>query len=117
RHGDIHEHDVRMRAVELADGSQAVAGLGCHLPAEGFDHANEVLTGKYGVVHDQIADRLSVLAAFYWCKLLHNPFPLSNCISRWLADGHITSVMNFACNQPPRAGLLIPGAYGPGINF
>src|SRR5580704_14577422 len=73
RHGDIHEHDVRMRAVVFADCSQAVAGLGRHLPAEGFDHASQVLTGENRVVYDQVANRLPVLAAFYRCKLLHKP--------------------------------------------
>src|SRR5271169_6486032 len=85
RHGDIHEHDVRMRAVELADGGQAVAGFSRHLPAERFDHAGQVLTGKYGVVHDQIADWLPVLAAFYWCKLLHTVLPLSTAYHAQLA--------------------------------
>src|SRR5579872_6400830 len=75
RHGDVHEHDVRMRAVELADGSQTVAGFSCHLPAERFDHAGQVLTGKHGVIHDQITYRLPILAAFYWCKLLHTDLP------------------------------------------
>src|SRR6266567_4291027 len=75
RHGDVHEHDVRMRAVELADGSQAVAGFSRHLPAEGFDHAGKILTGKHGVVHNQVADRLPVLTAFYGCKLLHTDLP------------------------------------------
>src|SRR5579863_2971364 len=72
RHGDIHEHDVRMHAVELADGGQAVAGLSRHLPAERLDHAGQILAGKHGVVHDQIADRLTVFATFYWCELLHS---------------------------------------------
>src|SRR5271169_2235523 len=85
RHGDVHEHNVRMRAVELADGSQAVPGLGRHLPAERFDHAGQILAGKYGVVHDQIADRLPVLAAFYWCKLLHTVLPLSTAYHAQLA--------------------------------
>src|ERR1700728_1755906 len=71
RHGDIHEHDVGMGAVELADGSQAVPGFSCHLPAKAFNHAGKILAGKHGVVHDQVANRLSVLAAFYRCKLFH----------------------------------------------
>src|ERR1019366_7111029 len=75
RHGDVHEHNVRMRAVELADGSQAVAGLRRHLPAERFDHAGQILTGKHRIVHDQVADRLPVLAAFHWCELLHTDLP------------------------------------------
>src|SRR5258708_4506052 len=78
RHGDIHEHDVRMSAVELGDGSEAVAGFSCHLPAEGFDHAGQILTGKYRVVHDQVANRLPILAALHWCKLLHTVLPLPN---------------------------------------
>src|SRR5271169_4135098 len=85
RHGDVHEHDVWMRAVELADGSQAVPGLCRHLPAERFDHAGQILAGKHGVVHDQIADRLPVLAAFYWCKLLHTILPLSTAYHAQLA--------------------------------
>src|SRR5579864_981155 len=52
RHGNVHEHDVRMCAVELADSGQAVAGFSRHLPAERFDHAGQVLTCKYGIVHD-----------------------------------------------------------------
>src|SRR5215471_7124418 len=75
-HGDIHEHDVGIGAVELADGSKAVTGFGCHLPAERFDHAGEIFTGEHGVVYDEVADRLPVLAAFYWCKLLHTDLPL-----------------------------------------
>src|SRR5215831_4363498 len=83
-HGDIHEHDVRMRAVELADGSQAVAGFSRHLPAERFDHAGEILTGKYGVIDDQVANRLSVFASLYRCKLLHTDLPfLVHITGRW----------------------------------
>src|SRR5579862_5990765 len=80
RHGDVHEHDVRMRAVELADGGQAVPGLSRHLPAKSLDHAGQILAGKHGVVHYQVADRLAVFAAFYGCKLLHTSLPLSTAI-------------------------------------
>ena len=52
RHGNVHEHDVRMCAVELADSGQAVTGFSRHLSAERFDHAGQVLTCKYGIVHD-----------------------------------------------------------------
>src|SRR6202795_3333009 len=72
RHGDIHEHDVRMRPVILGDGGQAIACLAGQMSTEGLDHAGQVLARKDRVVHDQIADRLPVLAAFYWRKLLHN---------------------------------------------
>src|SRR3954453_8510525 len=75
RHGDVHEHDVRMGAVELADGSQAVSGFSRHLPAECLDHAGKILTGKHGVVHNEIADWLAVFAAFYRCELLHTDLP------------------------------------------
>src|SRR5215471_15638586 len=75
RHGDVHEHDVGMRAVELADGSQAVTGFGRHLPAEGFNHAGEIFPGEHGVIYDEITHRLPILAAFHWCKLLHTDLP------------------------------------------
>src|SRR5271169_5799057 len=100
RHGDIHEHDVRMRAVELADGGQAVAGLSRHLPAERFDHAGQVLACKHGVVHDQIADWLPVFAAFYWCELLHNQTSPVYCISCRRAAGQITQVTTLAPAKP-----------------
>src|SRR5438045_1391822 len=76
RHGDIHEHDVRMGAVKLADRGQAVAGLGRNLPAETLDHAGQLLPGKYGIVADQIPDRLPVFAVLYWCNLLHTALPV-----------------------------------------
>src|SRR6266496_6458624 len=89
RHGDIHEHDVRMGAVELADGSQAVSGFSRHLPAEGFDHAGQILTGKHGVVHDQVADRLPNLTAYHWCKLLHTDLLfLLHIIPGWSKPDH-----------------------------
>src|ERR1700732_1190255 len=72
RHGDIHEHDVGPSPVELADGGQPVSGFGRHLSAECLYHAGQVLAGEHGVIHDQIANRLPVFAAFYRCKLLHN---------------------------------------------
>src|SRR5271155_1987558 len=77
RHGDIHQYDVGMRALEFADRSQPVTGLGRHLPAETFNHAGEILAREHGIVHDQVADRLAVLTAFYWCKLLHNNLPVT----------------------------------------
>src|ERR1035438_1253786 len=98
RHGDIHEHDVGMSAVELADGSQAVPGFSCHLPAKAFNHAGKILAGKHGVVHDQVANRLSVLAAFYRCKLLHttssfsvNPLRQTTLFQTTLTSSHATA--------------------------
>ena len=85
RHGDIHEHDVRMGAVELADRGQAISGFGRDLSAKGFDHAGQILAREYGIVHDQVADRLPVLAAFDCCKLLHNILPLLISTQRLLA--------------------------------
>src|SRR5579872_11472 len=75
RHGDIHQHDIGMRAVELADGSKAVAGFAGHLPAERFNHSREILAREDRIVHDQVADGLPVFASFYWCELLHNTLP------------------------------------------
>ena len=72
RHGDVHEHDVGIGAIVFGDGGHAVSRFARDLSAEGFDHARQILAGEDGIVHDQIADRLAVLAAFYWCELLHN---------------------------------------------
>ena len=46
-----------------------------HLPAEGFDHPDQVLAGEHRVIHDQIAHRLSVLAPLYGRKLFHGTPP------------------------------------------
>ena len=62
RHGDVHEHDVGLGAVELRDGGQAVAGFTGHFPAEHLDHLDEIFAGEYGVVHYKVADGLIVFA-------------------------------------------------------
>ena len=59
----------------LADRSNSVARLADHLSAECFDHSGQVLAGKHGVIHDQIAHRLSVFAPFYGRKLFHGTPP------------------------------------------
>ena len=71
RHGDVHEHDVGIGAVVFGDGSHSVPGLARHLPAKGLHHAGQVLARENGVIHNQVADWLPVLAASYWRKLLH----------------------------------------------
>src|SRR4030095_953808 len=71
RHGDIHEHDVWMSALIFGDGGQSVTSFTRYVPAKAFNHAGQVLAGKDGVVHDQIADWLAILASFYRHELLH----------------------------------------------
>src|SRR5580700_3745338 len=104
RHGDVHEHDVGMGPVELADGGQPIPGLGRHLPAKTFDHAGQILAGEHGIVDDQVTDRLSVLASFYWCKLLHNNL-LEQIASRRFPAGQMTQVAG-----PGQKLALAPGA-------
>src|SRR5258708_35676058 len=91
RHGDIHEHDVRMSALELADGGQSVTSFGGDLSAKGFDHASQVLAREHGIVHDQVADRLTIFAAFDCCELLHNNL-LVLIPSRRFPAGQMTQV-------------------------
>src|SRR5438270_1118681 len=74
RHGDIHEHDVRISAVVFGDCGAAIAGFARYLPAERLDHAGQVLTREDGVVNYQVADGLPIFT-FYWCELLHNEPP------------------------------------------
>src|SRR5579864_330718 len=73
RHGDVHEHDIRPETLVFADGGQTVSGLARDLAAKAFDNAAQVLAREDGVVHDQILDRLTVLASLDCCKLLHTP--------------------------------------------
>src|SRR2546427_8279146 len=70
-HGDVHEHDVRAGTLVLCYGGHAVARFTSHLSAECFDHAGQVFAGEDGIIHHEIPHRLTVLAAFHWCKLLH----------------------------------------------
>src|SRR3954462_11730018 len=114
RHGNVHEHDVRMSAVELADGSQAVAGFSRHLPAKTLDHAGEIFPGKNGVIYDQVADRLPVLAALYWCKLLHTDLPFLLQYHAHSGRNQITLVTGFSCliSQLP-ARTARPGFISP----
>ena len=59
-HGDIHQDDVWPDAVVLRNSCETVAGFSRHFAAKEFDHLDEVLAGKDGVVHHQIADWLLV---------------------------------------------------------
>ena len=62
RHGNVHEHDVRLDAVVLRDGGQAVAGFSGQLAAEHLDHFDEVLSREDRIVHHEVADRLTVFS-------------------------------------------------------
>ena len=75
RHGDIHQNDVGHQPFVLADRRNSVARLADYLSPECFDHPGQVLAGKHGVIHDQIAYRLSVFAPFYGRKLFHGTPP------------------------------------------
>src|SRR5437899_5666453 len=43
----------------LADGGQAVSGFSCHLPAEGFDHAGQILACMIETFGDRKSTRLN----------------------------------------------------------
>src|SRR4029077_11828411 len=72
RHGDVHEYDVGIGAFVFGDSGHTVAGFTRHLAAESFDNTRQVLAGENGIIHYQVADGLTVLAAFQRCKLLHS---------------------------------------------
>ncbi len=62
RHGDVHEHDVRLGAIELRDGGEAVAGFSSDFAAEHLNHLDDVLASEDRVVHHQVANGLIVFA-------------------------------------------------------
>ena len=62
RHGDVHEHDVGLDAVEFGNGGKAIAGFPSQLAAEHFDHLDEVLAREDGIVHHEVADGLMVFS-------------------------------------------------------
>src|SRR5713226_8991190 len=78
-HGDVHEHDVGTGSLVLGYCGHAVARFAGHLPAECFDHAGQVFAGEDGIIHHEIAYRLTVFAASYWRKLIH--IATSSCLS------------------------------------
>jgi hypothetical protein len=51
RHGDVHEHDVRLSAIEFRDGGEAVASFSSDFAAEHLNHLDDVLASEDGVVH------------------------------------------------------------------
>src|ERR1700678_2497302 len=70
-HGDVHEHDVGLEALIFGYGGHAVSGFACYLTAECFDHPGQILAREDGVVDHEVADWLTVFAAFHCCELLH----------------------------------------------
>src|SRR5271157_516415 len=62
RHGDVHEDNIGVGAVELGNGGQTVTGFTRYFAAEELDHLDEVLAGEDRVVHDQVAYGLLVFA-------------------------------------------------------
>src|SRR5229473_5067381 len=81
RHGDIHQNDVGCQPFVLADCRNSVASLADYLSTECFDHSSQVLAGEHGVIHDQIAHRLSVFAPSYGRKLVHDTPPYYHLIT------------------------------------
>src|SRR5690348_11488157 len=73
RHGDIHEHNIRLQAVIFADGRQYISSFARDLAAKTFHDTAQIFAREDGVVHDQILDRLPVFAPLYCCTLLHTP--------------------------------------------
>src|ERR1700690_1540982 len=70
-HRDVHQHDVRRGALIFGYSGHTVSRFARHLATEGFDHSGQILTREDGIVHYQVADWLTILSAFHWCKLLH----------------------------------------------
>src|SRR5579863_6210161 len=70
-HGDVHEDDIRLEPLVFADSGHAVSGFACDLATECFDHPGQIFAREDGIVHYQVADRLTVLTAFHWRKLFH----------------------------------------------
>src|SRR5437899_8122850 len=78
-HGNVHEHDVGTGTLVLGYGCHAVARFASQLSAECVDHAGQVFASEDGIIHYQVADRLTVFAAFHRCKLLH--IATSSCLN------------------------------------
>src|ERR1700730_3122238 len=60
RHGDIHQHDVRLRASIFGDGSAAITRLADYLSAKGFDHLGKAFSREDGIINDQVTDWLAI---------------------------------------------------------
>src|SRR6266853_3018356 len=71
RHGNVHEHDVRLGAAVLRDGGKAVAGFAGNFAAEELYHLDDVLAREHRVVHHEIADGLVVFSE-QRCELCHD---------------------------------------------
>src|SRR5882762_3283318 len=83
RHGDVHEHDVRLGAIEFGDGGEAVTGFARDFAAEELHHFNDVLPGEDRIVHHQISDGLAVFpeqSSELWHNhlLIYSGFVLTN---------------------------------------
>ena len=115
-HGDVHEHDVRLRAVEFRDSCQAIAGFTGHFPAEHLDHLDDVFASEYRVVHYQVADRLVVFAnqrrELLHGLLLHS---LQPCQLRWEETGVLSflSFSIFSCRSFLSLSILSAAARSP----
>src|SRR5437879_2682966 len=87
-HCDVHQDDIRLRAVVLSDSRQAVAGFAGNFAAEELHHLDDILSREDRVVHNEIADRLVIFpeqSGKLWHNLLLDPGPRSRtvCGSRY----------------------------------
>src|SRR5581483_155700 len=111
RHGDVHEHDVGIDAVIFGDCGYSVTGFAGDLPAEALDHAGKILAREDRVVNDEISHRLTVLAAFHWCKLLHKTtLPLSLHTQGQVGPAH--EFLLSRSHGSPRTARISPGTIG-----
>src|SRR5882724_3334559 len=88
RHGNVHQDDIRLRAVLLSDSRQAVTGFAGNVAAEELHHLDDILSREDRVVHNEIADRLVIFpeqSGKLWHNLLLDPGPRSRtvCGSRY----------------------------------
>jgi hypothetical protein len=74
RHGNVHQHHVRANAFVLGDGGAAVARFAGDLPAKLLHHARQVFARKHRVVHQKVANTLSVFS-LYRRERLHSVSP------------------------------------------
>src|SRR3954469_18455021 len=83
-HGDIHDDDIRVKAIIFGDRSLAVSSFADQLAAKSFNDAGQVFAGEDGVIHYQVADWLAIFA-FYCRELLHvatSPVSCKTLVSR-----------------------------------
>src|SRR5437773_10936147 len=103
-YGDVHQDDIRLRAVVLSDSRQAVAGFAGDFAAEKLHHLDDILSREDRVVHNEIADRLVIFpeqSGKLWHNLLLDPGPVQE---RFVEAG-ILSIFSFLSDLSSRSFL------------